>query len=136
MGARFGRDVVIKMDDGTGTFVVLAGIRQASMKLSDGNSDVSSADSPGAWQELLAGTGMMKFAVSGQAVIKSSVIEKKLLANKLARAQPDFQMIIPGLGMFQGAHAIGDLEYAGNHDGEATYNVSFDSAEELAFTAE
>jgi len=133
MGAQYGRDVLIKMDV-DGTFTTLAGAKSAQLKLSDANANVSSADSPGAWQELLMGAGMMALMVSGSGVIKSSAVEKRLLSNKLNRVAPDFQMIVPGVGTFQGAFAIGDLQYDGNFDGEATYSFSFDSAEELAFT--
>jgi TP901-1 family phage major tail protein len=135
MTAQNGRDCLVKMDIAS-TFTTLTGTRSFSAKLSDGNSDVSSADSPGQWREMLAGTGMMMLSVSGQGVIKDSAVEKQALANKIARATPDFQVVIPGVGTFEGAFVIGDLEYAGNYDGEATYNFAIESAEELAFTPE
>jgi TP901-1 family phage major tail protein len=46
-----------------------------------------------------------------------------------------FEVIIPDFGVVSGRFQITALEYAGNHDGEATYDMSMSSAGELTFTA-
>ena len=48
---------------------------------------------------------------------------------------PNFQVVIPDFGIVEGAFQITSLEYAGNYDGEATYEMSFSSAGSLAFSA-
>ena len=48
---------------------------------------------------------------------------------------PDFQVVIPDFGIVEGACQITAIEYAGTHDGEATYEMSMASAGELTFTA-
>ncbi|MDX2277718.1 MAG: phage major tail protein, TP901-1 family [Hyphomonadaceae bacterium] len=134
MAKQKGRDVLVKMDI-AGTFTTIAGGRQTSGKLSDGNTDVSSNDSPGRWREMLAGTGVLSHAISLAGVFADSAAEAALVTNKLAAATPDFQFIVPGLGTFEGPYVIGEIEHAGNYDGEVTYSVSFESAGELTFTA-
>jgi len=42
---------------------------------------------------------------------------------------------LAGLRAFEGAFQITSLEYAGNYDGEATYDMAFASAGALTFTA-
>ena len=48
---------------------------------------------------------------------------------------PNFQVIIPDFGTVEGPFQITSIEYAGTHDGEATYEVSLASAGALTFTA-
>ncbi len=44
-------------------------------------------------------------------------------------------MIIPDFGIVEGAFQVTALEYAGSHNGEATYELSLASAGALTFTA-
>ena len=47
----------------------------------------------------------------------------------------DYQIVIPDFGTVEGVFQITSLEFAGEHNGEVTYNVSFESAGALTFTA-
>lgn len=134
MAAQKGRDVLIKMDI-AGTYTTLGGLRQKSMRLSNGHSDVSDSDSPQQWREMLAGTGLKSMSISGGGVFKDSASEGALLTNFLASATPNFQFIVPGMGTFQGAFVITGMDSGGAHDGEVSYSVSFESAGQITFTA-
>ncbi|MEO0321230.1 MAG: phage tail tube protein, partial [Pseudomonadota bacterium] len=46
------------------------------------------------------------------------------------------QVIIPGLGIVEGLFHLANLDYAGDHDREATVSLSLASAGALTFTAE
>ena len=46
---------------------------------------------------------------------------------------PDFQVIIPDFGTVAGPFQVTSIEYAGSHNGEATYEVSLASAGALQF---
>jgi TP901-1 family phage major tail protein len=48
---------------------------------------------------------------------------------------PDFQVIIPDFGIIEGPYQVTGIEYAGAHDGEATYEMSLASAGALSFSA-
>ena len=50
-------------------------------------------------------------------------------------ATPAFQVVIPDFGIVEGNFQITGIEYAGSHDGEATYEVSLASAGALIFSA-
>jgi TP901-1 family phage major tail protein len=50
-------------------------------------------------------------------------------------AVKSYQIVIPDFGTVQGAFQIANLEFAGEHNGEVTYDVSLESAGELTFTA-
>jgi TP901-1 family phage major tail protein len=47
-----------------------------------------------------------------------------------------FQVVIPSFGTVQGAFQITSLEFAGEHNGEVTYDMAMESAGALTFTAE
>ena len=44
-------------------------------------------------------------------------------------------MVIPDFGIIEGAFQVTSIEYAGAHDGEATYEMAMASAGALSFTA-
>ena len=46
-----------------------------------------------------------------------------------------FQVIIPDFGTVEGAFQVTGIDYAGTHNGEATYELSLASAGALSFTA-
>ena len=46
-----------------------------------------------------------------------------------------FQVIIPDFGTVAGPFQITSLEFAGQHDGELTYELALESAGELTFVA-
>jgi len=48
---------------------------------------------------------------------------------------PDFQVIVPDFGVIEGPFQITAIEYSGNHNGEATYEMTMASAGALNFTA-
>ena len=48
---------------------------------------------------------------------------------------PNFQVIIPDFGVVEGPFQITSIEYAGSHNGEATYELALASAGALSFTA-
>ena len=50
-------------------------------------------------------------------------------------AVKNFQVVIPDFGTVAGPFQITSLEFAGEHDGEVTYELALESAGELTFTA-
>jgi TP901-1 family phage major tail protein len=44
-------------------------------------------------------------------------------------------VIIPDFGIVEGPFQVSSIEYAGSHNGEATYEMSMASAGALSFTA-
>ena len=48
---------------------------------------------------------------------------------------PNFQVVIPDFGVVEGPFQITSIEYAGSHNGEASYELTLASAGALTFTA-
>ena len=74
-------------------------------------------------------------AISGSGVFRDANTDERARQVFFSGEIPDFQVIIPGFGIVQGPFQITALEYAGSHNGEATYEVSLASAGVLTFTA-
>ncbi len=134
MPAQAGKDLLIKIDmDGAGRFETVAGLRATRVSLNAESVDVTSLDSPGGWRELLAGAGLRSAALSGNGVFKDAASGARMQSLFFAGEHPTCQVIIPSFGTLQGAFQLASIEYAGTHDGEATYEVSLASAGAITF---
>ena len=67
MAAQKGKDLLLKIDDGTGTFVTVAGMRTQRLALNADAVDSTSAESAGGWRELLAGAGVRRATIPARA---------------------------------------------------------------------
>ena len=135
MVAQNGKDLLIKVDlDGAGSFETLAGLRASRISLNAQTIDVTSIDSTDGWRELLAGGGVKSASVSGSGIFRDE--DTDLRANQIffAGETPDFQIIIPDFATLDGKFQITSLEYAGQHDGEATYEIALASAGAVTYT--
>ncbi len=136
MAVQSGKDLLIKIDiDGAGDFQTVAGLRASRLTFNAETVDVTSLDSAGGWRELLGGAGMRSASLSGSGVFRDAATDARARAVFFAGEVPRFQVVIPDFGVVEGAFQITALEYAGNHDGEATYEMSMASAGALAFAA-
>ncbi len=136
MVAQNGKDLLIKLDmNGTGTFQTIAGLRATRISLNAESVDVTSLESQGGWRELLGGAGVKSASISGSGVFRDEATDERARAVFFAGDVPDFQVVVPGFGIIQGPFMITAIEYAGSHNGEATYELSMASAGELTFTA-
>ena len=136
MAAQNGKDLLVKIDmTGGGMFETAAGLRATRISLNAETVDVTSLESTGGWRELLGGAGVKTAAVSGSGVFKDEATDERARQIFLDGETPYFQVIVPGFGTLQGPFQITSIEYAGSHNGEATYELSLASAGALTFLA-
>ena len=136
MAAQNGKDLLIKLDiDGSGTFQTIAGLRATRISFNAETVDVTTLDSPGGWRELLGGAGVRSAALSGSGVFRDEATDARAREVFFSGVVPRFEVVIPDFGIVDGPFQISALEYSGNHDGEATYEMSMASAGALSFTA-
>ena len=136
MTAQTGKDLLVKIDlDGAGSFETLAGLRASRLSFNTETVDVTSLESTGGWRELLCGGGVKSANISGSGVFRDALSDERAREIFFAGEVPEFQVIIPDFGIVQGLFQIISIEYAGQWDGEATYEMSMASAGELVFTA-
>ena len=134
--AQNGKDMLIKIDmNGAGQFETIAGLRATRISFNAESVDVTSLESTGGWREILAGAGVKSAAISGSGIFKDAATDERVRQVFFDGETPDFQVIIPDFGTVEGPFHIASIEYAGTHDGEATYELSLSSAGELTFVA-
>jgi len=136
MGAQNGKDLLVKVDmTGSGLFETIAGLRATRVSFNAESVDVTSLESQGGWRELLAGAGVKSASITGSGVFRDEGTDERARQLFFDGETPDFQVIIPDFGIVEGAFQVTSLEYAGSHNGEATYEMSLASAAALSFTA-
>ena len=75
-----------------------------------------------------------RIAISGSGVFRDAGTDERARQLFFNGLTPDFQVIIPDFGVVQGPFQVSALEYAGSLNGEATFELSLQSAGELIFT--
>ncbi len=73
----------------------------------------------------MAGRGMFKDEAT-DALVRSAFFDG---------AVKNYQVVIPDFGTVAGAFQIVSLEFAGEHNGEVTFDLGLESAGALTFTA-
>ncbi|MEW6257116.1 MAG: phage major tail protein, TP901-1 family [Pseudomonadota bacterium] len=134
MAAQKGKDLLLKILDGA-SYVTVAGLRSRRIAFNAQAVDTSHADSSGRWRELLAGAGVKRASVSGAGVFKDAASDALVRAAFFEGTLKTWQVLIPDFGTVTGPFQISALEIGGDHDREVTFDLTLESAGELAFAA-
>lgn len=136
MAAQKGKDLLLKLDsDGLGTFVTVAGLRSRSLAFNAATVDITHTESVGQWRELLAGTGIRSARLSGTGIFKDAQSDSTVKDIFFAGLIRNWQIIIPDFGTVSGPFQITALEFAGQHDGEISFELAMESGGEVTFAA-
>ncbi len=134
MAAQRGKDLLIKLDmTGEGAFETVAGLRATRITFNAETVEVTTLESPGRWRELLGGAGVRSASISGSGVFRDQVTDERARAIFFAGEIPVIRVIIPDFGIVEGPFQITSLEYSGQHDGEAIYELALASAGAVSF---
>ena len=134
MTAQKGKDLLVKIDN-AGSFVTVAGLRTRRIAFNAETVDITHAESAGQWRELLEGAGVKRASIAGRGLFKDAATDALMRQVFFDGAVKDYQIVIPDFGSIAGAFQIVSLEFAGEHNGEVTYEVALESAGALTFTA-
>ena len=135
MTAQKGKDLLVKISEGAGGFTTVAGLRTRRLAFNAETVDVTHAESANRWRELLDGAGVKRASVSGRGLFKDAASDAAMRQTFFDGAVKTFQIVIPDVGTVAGPFQLTNLEFAGEHNGEVTYDVSLESAGELTFAA-
>jgi TP901-1 family phage major tail protein len=137
LAAQKGKDILLKIGDGAETevFTTVAGLRARTISLNARSVDATDSDSAGRWRELLAGAGVRQASVSGAGVFRDAASDALIRTAFFAQSADNWRLIVPDFGTLEGPFLVAALEYAGEHEGEATYAITLSSAGEISFTA-
>jgi len=134
MAAQRGRDLLLKLDNGSGAFGTVAGMRTQRIALNADTVDITHADSIGQWRELLAGAGVRRASLAGSGVFKDATSDERVRQVFFDALIVSWQIVVPAFGMIQGPFQISSLDYRGDYAGEVTFEMALESAGALTFT--
>ena len=134
MAAQKGKDLLVKIHDGS-SYVTVAGMRSRRIAFNAETVDITHAESVGRWRELLEGAGVKRASIAGRGLFKDEATDALMRQTFFDGAVKSFQIVIPDFGTVTGAFQIVSLEFAGEHNGEVTYELALESAGALTFAA-
>ena len=135
MAAQKGKDLLVKIDDGTGVFVAIAGLRTRRLSLNADTVDATDAESVGRWRELLGGVGVRRASLAGNGVFKDQASDALVRQVFFDGAIRDWRIVIPDFGVISGPFQISSLDWRGEHAAEVTFDIALESAGALTFSA-
>lgn len=139
MAQQKGRLLLLKRGDGGSpeTFATVCGFRARSMKLGNNEVDLTVADcaDPGALVKQKTGYGIQTLEFSGDGLFDSADGHKDFATDALNQATGNYQIVVPGLGTFEGAIWIGDYEASGETQGDMAFSATL-RLNAWTFTAE
>jgi TP901-1 family phage major tail protein len=134
MAAQKGKDLLVKIEEDE-DFVTIAGLRSRRLAFNAETVDITHAESANRWRELLEGAGVKRASLAGRGLFKDAASDSLVRQAFFDGAVKTYQIVIPDFGTIEGAFQIGSLEFAGEHNGEVTYELSLESAGALTFAA-
>lgn len=114
----------------------IGGFRTRSLAINSEIVDVTTADDTSRYRQLLAATGIKSLTFTGSGIIKDTAAQQALATDVLAQTADTYTVTVPGFGTFSGLFQISSLTMAGEYNGEATFDITIESAGDNTFTAE
>lgn len=135
MVAQKGKDLLLKIYvTASDTFETVAGLRATRIGFNAQSVNVTNVASAGGWRELLAGAGVRSVNISGNGVFRDEATDARMRDVFFNSEIPNFQVIIPDFGTLEGPFMLTSLEYSGDYDGEAQFELSLASSGAPVFT--
>lgn len=137
MGKQKGRAYLIKIGDGADpvVFSAFTGLTAKTFKINNERIDVTTPGTdPNAaiWRETL--DGVKSVSLTGDYTVVKEVPEARLVTVAMSvDATDDFQVVIPGIGTFEGVFSV-EIEFS--EDGAAKGAMSLESTGAVTFTPE
>ena len=136
MTATLGRLLALQLDTtGAGAYQTIASLRTKSLKIANEAVDVTDADSPNQWRELLANAGVKSMEISFAGLFDDGVYINQVNTLALAGTIRNWRITHPSLGTYTGLMQISGFELAGEYNGALEFTATLESAGEVIFTA-
>lgn len=131
-----GRLFLIKAGDGATpeVFTTVAGLRTKGLAINGEMVDVTDSDSEDQMRELLDGGGVKSMTITGAGVFEDDASQTILEQRVLSGSIDNYQVVFDSGRTYEGAFQCTTVDYAGEYNGEQTYNVTLESAGKIDIT--
>jgi predicted secreted protein len=134
-GAQAAFKMLLKVDFGQGAgFQNFAGVQTRSIKFPDTSVKITNADSEGNFRELIQGVSEDSMDFDADGIFISGAMMVQIIQARKNGLMLTYQVIVPGLGTYEGVFAIGSLEISGGQDDPLKFRTSFMSSGPIGFT--
>lgn len=134
-GYRAAKDMLLKVDFELGAGMqTFAGVQSRSIKFPDTSVKVTNADSEGNFREVVTGVGEDSIDFDADGVFTSGPVMVQLLAARRAGVLLLMQVIIPGLGTYEGRFTSTEIELSGGQGDVVKFRTTFMSAGPISCT--
>ncbi|PCI59459.1 MAG: phage major tail protein, TP901-1 family [Kordiimonadales bacterium] len=132
MAAQSGRDLLLKVHDGSGLFddanyVVVGGFTSNNINITAQSVDITNKDSNG-FSEMLESAGNISISAGGDGVFVDDASFQRVHDHVLAQTHPDCKLVLPGFAEYTGKFHISSLNITGNDNQAITYAITLESA--------
>ena len=131
MSAKLGRDLLLRISDGTG-YSAVAGLRTRQIRFNSQTVDITDSGTTG-WTELLPEAGLRSVTVTGSGVFRDAASDARIRAAFFAQSELDAQIVLPDFGTITAPVLVTALSYGGSYQGEATFEVTLTASGDVAF---
>jgi TP901-1 family phage major tail protein len=129
-----GSSLVLKKGTSSGGTMIAAG-RTISVSLNAETVDVTSADDTNRWRQLLAAAGTKSMSVSFSGVLKDVATHDQVIDDYVAQTNDAYGIVLGTLGTFDGNFTVTQFEASGEHNGEAQFTFTLESAGDITYAA-
>lgn len=132
MTAQAGRLWALSIYNGA-AYVPIAGLRTRSFKAGNTNVDVTTADSPGRWQELLGNAGIQSIELDAAGIFQNDAGAKLLFQAATTSTLQTVRLSTPGL-QIDGTFLVDEYDEAGPYNDATTFTAKLKSSGQPTFT--
>src|SRR5690606_13539475 len=96
--------------------------------------DVTDSDSVNQMRELLDGGGVKSMTISGSGIFEDDDSQTHMETKCLSGALDDYQIVFDSGRTYERPFQVTQVQYAGEYNGEHTYDVTLESAGKIDIT--
>lgn len=134
MAAQKGRELLLKVSNGSGGYDPVGGFQSNSFDINGQAVDITNKDS-GGFKEALSGAGTVSISTSASGVFMGDDEFQTVHDAALNNTHLDCQIVVPGFQTYQGNFIVNSLSMEGGTEEAVTYNISLESAGPITITA-
>lgn len=127
MSAQKGKELLLQVNDGTGTYETVGGFQSNNIDINGQAVDITNKDS-GGFKESLSGGGTVSLSTTASGVFLDDESFALVHDAALNNTHLDCKITVPDFMTYTGPFMVTTLGLEGSTEGAVSYNISLESA--------